>query len=110
MIFGRSRLAAASVLLPSSEGLDQDVRRDVIQLLCSIFMANQGESEAAGEDEHVQLVRVACSHFSLALFFMLLIMFKHIFLPYLSMCWRVPHGIAWSSRITILGWEITDFL
>ncbi|KEH31101.1 putative wing apart-like protein [Medicago truncatula] len=52
----RSRLAAASVLLPSSEGLDQEVRRDVIQLLCSIFLANQGESEAgAGEDKKFEL-------------------------------------------------------
>ncbi|XP_073226113.1 wings apart-like protein 2 isoform X1 [Cicer arietinum] len=52
----RSRLAAASVLLPSSEGLDKEVRRDVIQLLCSIFLANQGESEGgAGEDKNFQL-------------------------------------------------------
>ncbi|WJX46174.1 hypothetical protein P8452_32999 [Trifolium repens] len=52
----RSRLAAASVLLPSSEGLDQEVRRDVIQLLCSIFLANQGESEVgAGEDKKFEL-------------------------------------------------------
>ncbi|GAU38472.1 hypothetical protein TSUD_64510 [Trifolium subterraneum] len=52
----RSRLAAASVLLPSTEGLDQEVRRDVIQLLCSIFLANQGESEVgAGEDKKFEL-------------------------------------------------------
>jgi hypothetical protein len=56
-LFCRSRLAAASVLLPSSEGLDQEVRRDVIQLLCSIFLANQGESEVgAGEDKNFELV------------------------------------------------------
>jgi hypothetical protein len=56
-LFCRSRLAAASVLLPSSEGLDQEVRRDVIQLLCSIFLANQGESEVgAGEDKKFELV------------------------------------------------------
>ncbi|KAK7252174.1 hypothetical protein RIF29_35944 [Crotalaria pallida] len=55
----RSRLAAASVLLPSSEGLDQEVRTDVIQLLCSIFLANQGGSEGAGEDEHLQLDEAA---------------------------------------------------
>ncbi|KAK7362875.1 hypothetical protein VNO77_05000 [Canavalia gladiata] len=51
----RSRLAAASVLLPSSDGLDQEIRRDVIQLLCSIFLANQGESEGAEEDKHLLL-------------------------------------------------------
>ncbi|RDX74768.1 hypothetical protein CR513_45444, partial [Mucuna pruriens] len=51
----RSRLAAASVLLPSSVGLHQGVRKDVIQLLCSIFLANLGESEGAGEDKHMQL-------------------------------------------------------
>lgn len=54
--FCRSRLAAASVLLPSSEGLDQEVQRDVIQLLCSIFLANQGEHEGAGEDKQFVLV------------------------------------------------------
>ncbi|CAJ1936428.1 unnamed protein product [Sphenostylis stenocarpa] len=51
----RSRLAAASVLLPSSVGSCQEVRRDVIQLLCSIFLANLGESEGDGEDKHLQL-------------------------------------------------------
>ncbi|XP_047168933.1 wings apart-like protein 1 [Vigna umbellata] len=51
----RSRLAAASVLLPSSAGLRQEVRKDVIQLLCSIFLANLGESEGDGEDKHLQL-------------------------------------------------------
>ncbi|XP_058730859.1 wings apart-like protein 2 [Vicia villosa] len=52
----RSRLAAASVLLPSSKGLYQEVRRDVIQLLCSIFLANKGESEvAAGEEKKFEL-------------------------------------------------------
>lgn len=60
----RSRLAAASVLLPSSAGLLQEVRRDVIQLLCSIFLANLGESEGDGEDKHLQLVgSIACSIF-----------------------------------------------
>ncbi|KAK7400542.1 hypothetical protein VNO78_11751 [Psophocarpus tetragonolobus] len=51
----RSRLAAASVLLPSSVGVHQEVQKDVIQLLCSIFLANLGESEGAGEDKHLQL-------------------------------------------------------
>ncbi|XP_034698006.1 uncharacterized protein LOC117923697 [Vitis riparia] len=43
----RSRLAAASVSLPSSEGLEEGTRRDVIPLLCSIFLANKGAGEAA---------------------------------------------------------------
>ncbi|KAL2344009.1 hypothetical protein Fmac_005294 [Flemingia macrophylla] len=51
----RSRLAAASVLLPSSVGLHQEVRKDVIQLLCSIFLANLGESEGAGEEKQFVL-------------------------------------------------------
>ncbi|KAH1217325.1 Wings apart-like [Glycine max] len=51
----RSRLAAASVHLPSSVSLHQEVRKDVIQLLCSIFLANLGESEGAGEDKQLQL-------------------------------------------------------
>lgn len=45
----RSRLAAASVSLPSSEGLEEGTRRDVIPLLCSIFLANKGAGEAAEE-------------------------------------------------------------
>ncbi|ESW31298.1 hypothetical protein PHAVU_002G226800 [Phaseolus vulgaris] len=51
----RSRLAAASVLLPSSVGLCQEVWGDVIQLLCSIFLANLGEGEGDGEDKQLQL-------------------------------------------------------
>ncbi|KAF8413908.1 hypothetical protein HHK36_001904 [Tetracentron sinense] len=46
----RSRLAAASISLPSSGGSEgEESRRDVIPLLCSIFLANQGAGEAAGE-------------------------------------------------------------
>ncbi|KAF7803487.1 Wings apart-like protein-like isoform A [Senna tora] len=51
----RSRLAAARVLLPASEVLDQEAQRDVIQLLCSIFLANQGGDEGSGDDKHLQL-------------------------------------------------------
>ncbi|XP_054802147.1 wings apart-like protein 1 [Prosopis cineraria] len=51
----RSRLAAASITLPASVGLDQEAQRDVIQLLCSIFLANQGQNEGSGEDKHLQL-------------------------------------------------------
>ncbi|KAI4296697.1 hypothetical protein L6164_036637 [Bauhinia variegata] len=51
----RSRLAAASVSLPTSEGLEQQVQRDVIQLLCSIFLANQGAGEGDAEDKIFQL-------------------------------------------------------
>ncbi|KDP20940.1 hypothetical protein JCGZ_21411 [Jatropha curcas] len=43
----RSRLAATSVSLPSSKGLDEETHRDVIPLLCSIFLANQGAGDAA---------------------------------------------------------------
>ncbi|XP_021597777.1 wings apart-like protein 2 isoform X2 [Manihot esculenta] len=45
----RSRLAATTVSLPSSEGLHEENRRDVIPLLCSIFLANQGAGDASGE-------------------------------------------------------------
>ncbi|XP_057948933.1 wings apart-like protein 1 isoform X2 [Malania oleifera] len=45
----RSRLAEASVLLPNTEGFNKEIRRDVIPLLCSIFLANRGAGEAAGE-------------------------------------------------------------
>nr|GEV69890.1 putative WAPL (Wings apart-like protein regulation of heterochromatin) protein [Tanacetum cinerariifolium] len=44
----RSRLAAASISIPSSSGSDYEIT-DVIPLLCSIFMANQGAGEAAEE-------------------------------------------------------------
>ncbi|XP_057738279.1 wings apart-like protein 1 [Arachis stenosperma] len=51
----RSRLAAASVLLPCSEVLDHEIRKDVIPLLCSIFLANQGGSEDSNEDKYLLL-------------------------------------------------------
>ncbi|CAK7350627.1 unnamed protein product [Dovyalis caffra] len=49
----RSRLAATSVPLSSSEGLEDESRKDVIPLLCSIFLANQGAGDAAGEGNNV---------------------------------------------------------
>lgn len=45
----RSRLAAIQVSLPDSEGLEKESSADLIPLLCSIFLANQGAGEAAGE-------------------------------------------------------------
>ncbi|KAL0310664.1 UNVERIFIED_CONTAM: hypothetical protein Sangu_2361100 [Sesamum angustifolium] len=53
----RSRLAAASVSLPNPEGLDSADQNDVISLLCSIFLANQSTSEAAGEEKCLSWVR-----------------------------------------------------
>ncbi|XP_075513733.1 wings apart-like protein 2 isoform X1 [Primulina tabacum] len=50
----RARLAAASVSLPHLEGNGLN-RRDVISLLCSIFLANQGDGEAAGEEKCLSL-------------------------------------------------------
>lgn len=44
----RSRLARTSVSLPSPEGLEES-QRDVIPLLCSIFLANQGAGDASGD-------------------------------------------------------------
>ncbi|KAM1004920.1 hypothetical protein ACFX13_005095 [Malus domestica] len=46
----RSRLAAASVHLPSSEGFKEESRKDLILLICSIFLANQGAGEGGGEE------------------------------------------------------------
>ncbi|GMP72507.1 hypothetical protein CsSME_00030515 [Camellia sinensis var. sinensis] len=51
MVCYRSRLAGTSVSLPSVEGLEVERSRDVIPLLCSIFLANQGAGEAAGEEK-----------------------------------------------------------
>ncbi|KAK4493160.1 hypothetical protein RD792_017985 [Penstemon davidsonii] len=54
----RSRLAAASVSVPIiMEGLGMilEDERDVISLLCSIFLANQGAGEAAGEGKSFSL-------------------------------------------------------
>ncbi|XP_059671097.1 wings apart-like protein 2 [Cornus florida] len=48
----RSRLASASVSLPGLEAVEDESCRDVIPLLCSIFLANQGAGEA---DEGKQL-------------------------------------------------------
>ena len=52
----RSRLAATSVSLSSSEGSEDESRKDVIPLLCSIFLANQGAGDAAGEGSIVSWV------------------------------------------------------
>ncbi|XP_050935849.1 wings apart-like protein 1 isoform X3 [Cucumis melo] len=46
----RSRLASASVLTPSVHGPEK-VHSNVIPLLCSIFLANQGASDGVGEGE-----------------------------------------------------------
>ncbi|CAL0309361.1 unnamed protein product [Lupinus luteus] len=51
----RSRLAAAGVLLPASEGLFQEVKMGVIKLLCSIFLDNHGAGEESDKDEHMLL-------------------------------------------------------
>ncbi|OIV91758.1 hypothetical protein TanjilG_26611 [Lupinus angustifolius] len=52
----RSRLAAASVPLAASEGLCQEFRMGVIQLLCSIFLDNHGVGEDADKDEHMLMI------------------------------------------------------
>ncbi|KAI7736243.1 hypothetical protein M8C21_022693 [Ambrosia artemisiifolia] len=45
----RSRLAATSISIPKSGGLDYEIT-EVIPLLCSIFLANQGAGEVAEEE------------------------------------------------------------
>ncbi|XP_068640585.1 wings apart-like protein 2 [Aristolochia californica] len=45
----RSRLATASVQVPGSGSEGEADQRDVISLLCTIFLANQGAGEAAGD-------------------------------------------------------------
>ncbi|XP_042042055.1 wings apart-like protein 2 isoform X1 [Salvia splendens] len=47
----RSQLAAASVSLPRLVGLDLKKQSNIIPILCSIFLANQGTEEAAGEEK-----------------------------------------------------------
>ncbi|KAJ8761556.1 hypothetical protein K2173_004332 [Erythroxylum novogranatense] len=49
----RSRLATASVSIPNSEGSENESHRDVIPLLCSIFLANQGAGDASAEENLV---------------------------------------------------------
>ncbi|KAK6124404.1 hypothetical protein DH2020_041824 [Rehmannia glutinosa] len=51
----RSRLAAASVSLSIVDGLNSGDQRDVVFLLCSIFLANHGAGEAAGEGKCLSL-------------------------------------------------------
>jgi len=80
VVLCRSRLAAASVLLPSSVGLCQEVWGDVIQLLCSIFLANLGEGEGDGEDKQLQLVGRMFNFFRRIL--VIVIVFVHIFVLY----------------------------
>jgi hypothetical protein len=42
--------------LPGLEGLEEESQRDVIPLMCSIFLANRGAGEGAGEGENLPLV------------------------------------------------------
>ena len=44
------------ISLSSSEGSEDESRKDVIPLLCSIFLANQGAGDAAGEGNIVSWV------------------------------------------------------
>ncbi|KAC9975343.1 hypothetical protein E3N88_45006 [Mikania micrantha] len=48
----RSRLAATSISIPNRGGLDYETT-EVIPLLCSIFLANQGAGEAAEEERQL---------------------------------------------------------
>lgn len=57
IFYCRSRLAAVTVSLPSISGLDMEDESNVISLLCSIFSANHGAGEAAGEDKCLSWVR-----------------------------------------------------
>lgn len=49
-------LAAAMVSLPGVQGLEEERHSNVIPLLCSIFLANQGAGEAAEEGRALALV------------------------------------------------------
>ncbi|KAI8525487.1 hypothetical protein RHMOL_Rhmol13G0233800 [Rhododendron molle] len=51
----RSMLAAAIVSLPGVQGLEEERHSNVIPLLCSIFLANQGAGEAAEEGRALAL-------------------------------------------------------
>ncbi|CAH1448444.1 unnamed protein product [Lactuca virosa] len=50
----RSRLAAASISMPGLNGQENEIT-DVIPLICSIFLANQGAGEAAEEGRQSNL-------------------------------------------------------
>ncbi|PRQ28891.1 putative wing apart-like protein [Rosa chinensis] len=45
----RSRLAAVTVHLPISDGFEEESHKDLILLICSIFLANQGAGEGSEE-------------------------------------------------------------
>ncbi|XP_065877839.1 wings apart-like protein 1 [Euphorbia lathyris] len=49
----RSRLAATTVPLPRSDRADES-GKDVIPLLCSVFLANQGAADASGDGNVVE--------------------------------------------------------
>ncbi|XAR66442.1 hypothetical protein NMG60_11012678 [Bertholletia excelsa] len=51
----RSRLAAVKVSYPNVDQLHEQRHKDVIPLLCSVFLANQGAGEAAGEGKVLNL-------------------------------------------------------
>ncbi|KAL9686709.1 hypothetical protein QQ045_031102 [Rhodiola kirilowii] len=47
----RSQLATTSILVPASNKMGEKVVKDVIPMLCSIFLANQGAGETAEEEQ-----------------------------------------------------------
>ncbi|CAA0819729.1 WAPL (Wings apart-like protein regulation of heterochromatin) protein [Striga hermonthica] len=49
----RSRLAAATVSLPNQEGSASKDQSDIISLLCSIFLANQSNTDATREETYL---------------------------------------------------------
>ncbi|KAJ9136189.1 hypothetical protein P3X46_033291 [Hevea brasiliensis] len=65
----RSRLAATTVSLPSSEGVDEESHRDVIPILCSIFLMNQGAGDASGEGNIAEWVSNGAMQYFVVLFF-----------------------------------------
>lgn len=61
MIYCRYRLARASVTVNDS-GSDSEAQKEVIPLLCSIFLANRGDTELSGEENDQPWVRNMTGH------------------------------------------------
>ncbi|CAL8146242.1 unnamed protein product [Prunus armeniaca] len=57
----RSRLTAASVHVPSSEGFEEESHKDLILLICPIFLANQGAGEGGAEEMILPVGNTFCS-------------------------------------------------
>lgn len=81
----RSQLAATSVSISSLKGAGaENESRDVIPLLCSIFLANHGAGEAAEEGRNLASVSLQFLYYIISLLLLGFCSYRDIMFAYIS--------------------------